>query len=633
MRGAVVLGCRLAIGTRGQRARSAMTVATSSVGAVVLLLVWGVADSQVGTTTAFNSTEVSILIAGTIGMVALPVLVLVATIARLSAAVRERRLSNLRLLGLSATQTRMVAATEVGAASAVGTTIGVVATLALIPLLARIDVAGPDLSTRSLLPPTLAWVCVVVGVPIVSMATTATPQRPSSPRLKGRRGDTGSVHPWRVVPLVVGFALCWSTRSPLIDKSATLPPLEVAALLVGIALLAIGIILVVPVFVTLVASLVLGLGRGPLATLTGRRLQTQPAAATRVIAVLMMGLFIVVGARGVMTAFLSSPQYTAAADFVERSQTVEVTASPDKTTSTADTLRSLAGVERVTTYPVLYAESVESTSELEDTATVLVASCADLTSEGTPIEGCSDSSVSMVGQPGFYHPDPEAITISAIHRNMPLREAMPVSMAGATTINTAEFEDAVGALSGTPVVVIPPDFPGVAELLPRTDGMVVAHAGPGRFLYDRVEDAGFRINSYVDLENYDFVQGMLTLVWTLAAVIISLGLLSFTVVGIDRALSRRRELTSLRLIGTPGRLLRQAQWLEAALPTVFGSLLAIAAGGYAGATYLQLDGDRTVPLTTALALAFIATVTSILLAWITTIGTTARLDPEHIRTQ
>ena len=173
----------------------------------------------------------------------------------------------------------------------------------------------------------------------------------------------------------------------------------------------------------------------------------------------------------------------------------------------------------------------------------------------------------------------------------PRGAAVVVSMDGANTIDTADFERAVGALVDTPVVVLPPDAAGLAGLLPGTERLVVAHAGPGRFLYDRVEGAGFGINTSVDLENYDFVQGMLTLVWTLAAVIIAIGLLTFTIAGIDRALSRRRELTALRLIGTPGRLLRTAQWWEAALPTVFGSLLAIAAGGYAGATYLQLDND------------------------------------------
>lgn len=74
MRAAVLLGLRLAIGTGGQRARSVMTVVASAVGTTVLLLVWGIAHSQVGTTTAYNSSEVTLLMAGTIGMVGLPVL-------------------------------------------------------------------------------------------------------------------------------------------------------------------------------------------------------------------------------------------------------------------------------------------------------------------------------------------------------------------------------------------------------------------------------------------------------------------------------------------------------------------------------------------------------------------------------
>jgi len=79
--------------------------------------------------------------------------------------------------------------------------------------------------------------------------------------------------------------------------------------------------------------------------------------------------------------------------------------------------------------------------------------------------------------------------------------------------------------------------------------------------------------------------------------------------------------------------MRVTQWCEAALPTIFGTLLAIVAGGYAGATYLQLDDDKVMPLTAALALAAVAAITSAILAGITTIGTTARLDPEHIRAE
>jgi predicted lysophospholipase L1 biosynthesis ABC-type transport system permease subunit len=98
-------------------------------------------------------------------------------------------------------------------------------------------------------------------------------------------------------------------------------------------------------------------------------------------------------------------------------------------------------------------------------------------------------------------------------------------------------------------------------------------------------------------------------------------------------LSRRRELTALRLIGTPTQLLRWAQWCEAALPTALGSVFAILTGTYAGATYLQLDNDRLMPLSSGLALAAIAVVLSAALAAITVIGTGAPLDPDHIRAE
>ncbi|MDN5896699.1 MAG: hypothetical protein L0H93_22110, partial [Nocardioides sp.] len=166
-----------------------------------------------------------------------------------------------------------------------------------------------------------------------------------------------------------------------------------------------------------------------------------------------------------------------------------------------------------------------------------------------------------------------------------------------------------------------------------TDLMFGLHAGPGRYLYDELAALGLQSSTMVDLENYDFVQGMQTVAWTLAAVVLGIGLLTFTVAGVDRALSRRRELTALRLIGTPTQLLRWAQWFEAALPTALGSVFAILTGTYAGATYIQLDNDRLMPLASGVAFAAIAVVFSAALATITVIGTGAPLDPDHIRTE
>lgn len=286
MRAAMLLGLRLSVGTGGQRARSLMTVLASALGVAVLQLVWGIAQAQVADTTAFEPGAVDLLVAGTIGMVALPVLVLVATMARLSAQVRDRRLSTLRLMGLTAGQTRLVAATEIGLTSLVGSVVGTVVMTAALPLVALIGFIGLDAGSGSLVPPALISAGVVAAVLSVSVAAAALPPQLSSRRslARARRGEVRSVSPLRLVPLGAGFVICWATRSPMVDRSTTLPRTEVAAILVGILLLGVGMLLVIPVFTSLVAAAVLWVGRGPSALLLGRRLQTQPAGATRVIA-------------------------------------------------------------------------------------------------------------------------------------------------------------------------------------------------------------------------------------------------------------------------------------------------------------------------------------------------------------
>jgi hypothetical protein len=634
---ALLLGLRLAVGSGGQRARTLATGAASAAGVVLVLLVWGVAASTLGASTWFHTSGPrTLLLVGTIAMVGLPVVVLVATIARLSASVRDRRLANLRLLGLTAGQTRVVAATEVGTASFMGAAIGSALAAAIAAVGGDVLRSRADLADASLWPPALAWVVVPLAVVTAALVPAVLPQRLPSDRALSqvRQRAGGPVRLVRVVPLVLGFFLCVSPQLPLVDqKPGEVPTWEIVATMVGIALLGIGMLLVIPVFMELIASCLLRFGRGPLTTLVGRRLQTQPASATRVIAALMMGLFIVVAARGVLVVFLATPQYVAAADFVEREQTAGVTTPVQDLQRTVNDLGAIEGVREIAAFPVARGAPPQAVADGSDNVTVVVATCAELatTSEGLP--GCSDDAPSLIGDPWFRIDDVMVLHVRASADNAPRGRQVDVDLSRAGVIAPATFEREVGALADTPVVVVPPHTPGIATLLGQTDRMVVAHAGPGRDLYDRVDKAGYRYDSMVDLENYDFVQGMLTMVWILATVVIAIGLATFTIAGIDRAIGRRRELTALRLIGTPHRLLRQAQWLEAALPTVLGCALAITAGAYAGAAYLQRSDSLHVSMGSTLTLAAVATVTSLLLAWVTTVGTGARLEPEHIRAE
>lgn len=634
---ALLLGLRLAVGSGGQLARTLATGSAGAAGVVLVLLVWGVAASTLGASTWFQTSGPrTLLMAGTIAMVGLPVVVLVATIARLSASVRDRRLANLRLLGLTAGQTRVVAATEVGTASLVGAAIGSALAAAVAAIFGDVVRSRADLSDASLWPPALAWVVVPLAVVTAALVPAVLPQRLPSDRalshVRQRAGDP--VRLVRVVPLVAGFLLSASPQLPWVDQTpGELATWEIVATMAGIALLGIGMLLVIPVFMALIASCLLRFGRGPLATLVGRRLQTQPAGATRVIAALMMGLFIVVAARGVLVVFLATPQYVAAADFVEREQTAEVTTPVQDLQRTVDDLGAIEGVREIAAFPVAQGAPPEALADGSDNVTVVVATCAELATTSAGLPGCSDDAPSLVGDPWVRIDDVMVLHVRASADNAPRGRQVDVDLSRASVIAPATFEREVGALADKPVVVVPPRTPDIGTVLGQTDRMVVAHAGPGRGLYDRVEEAGYRYGSMVDLENYDFVQGMLTMVWILAAVVIAIGLATFTIAGVDRAIGRRRELTALRLIGTPPRVLRQAQWLEAALPTVLGSALAIAAGAYAGAAYLQRSDSLRVSMGSTLTLAAVATVTSLLLAWVTTVGTAARLDPEHIRAE
>lgn len=637
MRTALLLGFRLSVGKGSQRARTIVTGLASAVGVAIVLPVWGIAVSTAGATTQFTPEAVNALVAGAIAMVVLPVIVLIASIARLSAGLRDRRLANLRLLGMTSGQTRMVAAAEVGVASAGGALVGSGGAGIVALMGTRIMQSNGEWAEVSLWPPGLAWILVPLAIPAIAIVTATLPQRLPSEQALGRARQHGATRTrlLRAIPFLLGIALCWSTKVRLFNRSDQFEQWEVVAIIGGIAVLGVGMLLLVPVFVSLIADCVLRIGRGPLVTLVGRRLQTQPAGATRVIAALMMGLFIVVAARGVLVVFLATPQYVAAADHVERAQTAEVPVPVAEVGRTVEDLRAIEGVRAVTAFPILRGE-VSGTSRIDAHNTVVVvADCTDLTADGSRLPGCAAKRPTLVENP--WRPtassDVRSIQVRASSGNAPRGPAVEVSLRRAEVIAPGVFEREVGALSDVPVVVVPPATPGIAPLLEGTERLVVAHAGPGRDLYDRVDAAGYRMGSSVDLENYDFVQGMLAIVWTLASVIVALGLATFTVVGIDRAIGRQRELTSLRLIGTPHRLLRRAQWLEAALPTVLGSAVAIAAGAYAGATYLQRDDSLTISRTGALSLALVAGVTSLVLAWVTTIGTINRLDPEHFRSK
>ncbi|WP_289232166.1 FtsX-like permease family protein [Barrientosiimonas endolithica] len=184
-------------------------------------------------------------------------------------------------------------------------------------------------------------------------------------------------------------------------------------------------------------------------------------------------------------------------------------------------------------------------------------------------------------------------------------------------------------------MVIPPSAPGIAALLPRTDRDVRVVAGPGRDLIEGPSpDANHAFLSSADLGSYDFVESLRRALWTVAGTILALGLLGLAITLVDRALVRRRELTSLRLVGTSPGTLRGAQWWEAALPIVAGGVLSVLAGALAGSAYLTPAAPEIgYPWGAVTGLLAAIATGAVVVAALTTVATTTRIRPEEIRVE
>lgn len=622
MRSALALGLRLAWhGNRAARLRSVLVAFATLVGASVLLSAAGLTAADVIANPSRYSDRGMIWLAAALVMgVGVPVLVLAATVGRLSAGMRGRRLVNLRLLGLSPHQTRLVAVAETGVAAVVGSLAAWIVSFALRPLLTLVPVWGTTYPAGAIAPPILVTATIVVAVPLVVVTVASLPERLGRAQVLAgvRRAEARRPSSWRLLPLAVGIAWCaWFSflvRTTTIENTTW-----VAVNLIGsVTVLGIAVLLVVPVAVRLVGDVLHALGRSPAVLLAARRIQAQPATMTRVVAGLLIGLFVVTGARCVVVAFESTPQYQAAERNVDIQQVATVGIETDDLAEATRGLRNLRGVRAA--IPTYVRESGDCMTG-PDCFTGQVLSCGDLARLAPAARGCRDDEPMWLGAPRkvpdvliWKAPDGGTVRLPS-----PTRE-----IAGLTD---ADY----GSLDAE--ILLPPDLTGVRRLT-NGDSQVMVLADPGRDLPELLSGSGFAGSvGYYSADDYDYVATLRALVWSIGSLVISLGLLSFGIAAIDRAVERRREVTALQLVGVPASVLRRAQWIEVAAPLVIGSLLAVGAGLAAGATYLSLDESRQLPWQATMLLAALGCVGGVAIAGLTVIAANPRLHPDLIRAE
>jgi hypothetical protein len=224
-----------------------------------------------------------------IGLVVLvvPCLVLVASVGRLTAAKRERRLTALRLAGATPRQAVVLIAVEIAAGAVTGSVLGVALAWPYSHLVARIPWEGGAWFPGDFAPDPLmaaaALVCapvLVVGAAVVGhrRVVTRPPGTVEASVLRGRRTLLGC---GAFALFFVGVAVAREVGGPR----------RFEVVLAGVAGVALALVFLGPVVTSLVGRLFVLSWRGPATLLAGRRLTGDPVAAFRGSAGVVIAVF------------------------------------------------------------------------------------------------------------------------------------------------------------------------------------------------------------------------------------------------------------------------------------------------------------------------------------------------------
>jgi len=247
------------------------------------------------------------ILAGGAVFLLLPVLILIATASRLSAARREERFAAMRLVGATPRQISVVSAVEAAVAAFAGVAVGFALFYVFRPLLYHVPFTGAPFAEGDL---SLHWIDVVLallGVPgaAVVSARLALRRVQISPLGVNRRSASRPPRIVRIIPLLAGIAV-------LVYFDAHGKPGsnggQLLELLVGFVLLVVGLVLAGPWLTTAGSRLMVKRASRPATLLAGRRLLDNPKAAFRFISGLVIALFVASALIGALSsiAFVSS---------------------------------------------------------------------------------------------------------------------------------------------------------------------------------------------------------------------------------------------------------------------------------------------------------------------------------------
>jgi hypothetical protein len=519
-------------------------------------------DAGAGGPTGFHNSRLQVILA--VGALALlfPVLIFIGTATRLAAARREQRFAAMRLVGATPRQVSAIAAVEAGVAAIAGVAVGFALFVLVGPLVTRIDFTGLPFAPGDLSLNSTDALAVAVGVPVAAAiaARMALRRVLVSPLGVTRRVRRSAPSVYRLTPLLVGIGELVYFVAIGQPKGTSA---QTEAYFSGCFLMLAGLVLAGP-WLTMVSSRIMaGRAQRPAVLLAGRRLADNPRAAFRAISGLIIALFATSVSVGVITTILynNSPSLGTAADNTLIEQLGSYGGPPNSVggptpaqaptvpASLLDRLSATAGVQGVTLgHSAPGANTALLTACDELARTPAIGRCAP----GASVVAIDTNQVDVVSQFGKKLP------------------SLSTKVWPPASLSTAE-------LSRLPVGALIVETDGSTSALEsaRTAIQVaLPYQGPPATLRE-INDNSRRV--IVEL------QQMTNLVIVVSLIIAGCSLAVSVTGGIN---DRKRPFSLLRLTGVSLSTIRRVVGLEAALPLLVVSVLAVGMGFLAAGLFL-----------------------------------------------
>jgi hypothetical protein len=505
------------------------------------------------------------ILAGGAVFLLLPVLILIATASRLSAARREERFAAMRLVGATPRQVSVVSAVEAVVASLAGVAVGFALFFVFRPLLYHVPFTGAPFAPGDLSLHGIDIVLAVIGVPVAAVVSARLALRrvQISPLGVNRRASSRPPRVVRIIPLLAGIAVLAYFDAHGKPGSNGGQLLE---LLVGFVLLVVGLVLAGPWFTTAGSRLMAKRASRPATLIAGRRLLDNPKAAFRFISGLVIALFVasaLIGALDSIAVISSSGGGTAGRDTL---------AEPFCSFSTSNCPASA----QVPSVPGQVLAELHSTPGVRGVAVVHQVPPGQQANWGGPAGVVACAQLAKTPAIGTCAPGATVASIGYFLSNVLGHN----SHASSTAWPSAHLSTATAARLPVDAVVVATD--GTSRSLEQVR-TTLERAFPfqGQPLgVESLDPSNARLLT--------MIQDMTDIIIVASLIIAACSLAVNIVAGLGE---RRRPFSLLRLTGAPTKLLHRVVALECALPLLLVAAVSIVVGLVSAALYLHSQVD------------------------------------------